>query len=106
MPQQRAAARRFCRFELPQHGIVDQAMAAKTRPAMHHPMPDRNRLGFFAVREKRPDACERFPLSFEIRRFGNQRLVVRVFDPELALAATDRLRLARKEHLRDGHSTR
>ena len=91
-----------CGFELPQHGVVDQAMAAKTRPAMHHAMPDRGQLGFFAVREKRPDSCERFPLGSEVRRFGNQRLVVRVFDPELALAATYRLRLARKEHLRDG----
>ena len=97
-----SGAKTACRFELPQHGVVDQAMAAKIRPAMHHAMPDRGRLGLFAVREKRPDACDRFLLGSEIRRFGNQRLVVRVFHPEPALAATDRLRLARKKHLRDG----
>ena len=53
-------------------GIVDQAMAAKVRPAVHHAMPDRGRLGLFAVCEKRPDACDRIPLGSEIRRFGNQ----------------------------------
>jgi hypothetical protein len=65
-------------------------------------MPYRGRLGLFAVCEKRPDACDRVLLGSEIRRVGNQRLVVRVFRPKLALAVADRLGLAREKHLRDG----
>src|SRR5258707_10021470 len=91
-----------CPFELPQHRFVDQAMAAKIRPTVHHAMPDRGRLGLFAVCEKRPDACDRVLLGSKMRRFGNQRLVVRVFRPELALAVADRLGFAREKHLRDG----
>ena len=56
-----------CRFELPQHRFVDQAMAAKIWPAVHHAMPYRGRLGLFAVCEKRPDACDRVLLGSEIR---------------------------------------
>ena len=89
------------RFELPQHRFVDQAMAAKIRPTVHHAMPDCGRLGLFAVCEKRPDACDRVLLGSEIRRFSNQRLAVRFFRPELALAVANRLGLAREKHLRD-----
>jgi hypothetical protein len=91
-----------CRFELPQHRFVDQAMAAKIWPTVHHAMPDRGRLGLFAVCEKCPDACHRVLLGSEIRRFGHQWLVVCVFRPELAFAVADRLGLAREKHLRDG----
>ena len=31
-----------CRFELPQHHFVDQAMAAEIWPTVHHAMPDRD----------------------------------------------------------------
>ena len=34
-----------CSFDLPQHRFVDQAMAAKIRPPVHHAMPYRDRLG-------------------------------------------------------------
>jgi hypothetical protein len=91
-----------CRFELPQHRFVDQAMAAKIRPTVHHAMPDRDRLGLFAICEKRSDACDRVLLGSEIRRFGNQRLVIRVLRPELALVIADRLGLTREKHYRDG----
>ena len=90
------------RFDLPQHGVVDQAMAAKIWPTVHHAMSDRGRLSVVAVREKRSDACDRVLLGFEIRRFGNQQLVISVFRPELALALADRFGLARENHLRDG----
>ena len=59
-----------CRFELAHHGIVDQAMAAKVRPAVHHAMPDRGRLGLFAVCEKRPDACDGIPW---VRKFADSK---------------------------------
>ena len=91
-----------CRFDLPQHRFVDQAMAAKIRPPVHHAVPYRDRLGLFAVCKKRYDACDRVLLGSEIRRFGNQRLIVRIFRPELALAVADRLGLARQKQLRDG----
>src|SRR5664280_12852 len=90
-----------CRFELPQHRFVDQAMVAKIRPPVHHAMPDRDRLGLFADCEKRCNACDRVLLSSEIRRFGNQRLIVRIFRPELALAVANRLGFAREKHLWD-----
>ena len=51
------------RFELPQHGVVDQAMVAKIRAPVHHAMPDRGRLDLVAVCEKRPDACNRVLLG-------------------------------------------
>ena len=38
------------------------------------------------------------PAGFQNSSFGNQRLVVRVFRPELALAVADRLGLAREKH--------
>ncbi len=90
-----------CCFELPQHGVVDQAMATKIRPTVHYAMPDRDRLDLSTVREKPPDARDRVLLGSEICRFGSQQIVISVSRPELALAATDRLDLAREKHLRD-----
>ena len=69
---------------------------------MHHAIPDRDRFGLFAVCEKPYDACDRVLLGSEIRRLGNQRLIVRIFRPELTLTAADRLGLARQKQLRDG----
>jgi len=91
-----------CRFELPQHRFVDQAVVPKIRAPVHHAMPDRERLDLFAVCEKRLDAFDRVLLGSEIRRFGNQRFIVRIFRPELTLTAADRLGLARQKQLRDG----
>ena len=59
-----------CRFELPQHRFVDQTMTAKIRPTVHHAMPDRGRLGLFAVCEKRPDACDGIPW---VRKFADSK---------------------------------
>ena len=59
-------------FDLAQHPLVDEAMLAKVRPAMHDAMSDRGRLDRVAVCEKCSNACDRVLLGFEIRRFGNQ----------------------------------
>ena len=84
-----------CRFELAQHRVVHQTMAAKIWATMHHAMPDCGRLRLIAVCEKRLDAYDRVLLVSKTRRFANQRLTIRVFDPEPALAVPDRLGLAR-----------
>jgi hypothetical protein len=96
-----SGAKTPCCFELPQHGVVDQAMATEIRPTVHYAMPDRDRLGLSTVREKPPDARDRVPMGSEICRFGSQRIVISIFRPELALSATDRLGLAREKYLRD-----
>ncbi len=56
-------------FDLPQHGVVDQAMTTKIGPTVHHAMSDRRRLGIVAIIQERSDACERILLRSKIRRF-------------------------------------
>ena len=53
-----------CRFDLPKHRVVDQAMGAKMRPTMHHAMPDRDRLNLFAVCEQSSRCAQPRPAEF------------------------------------------
>ncbi len=82
-------------FDLPQHGVVDEAMTAKICPTVHHAMSDRCKPNVLEALQERSDACERILLRSEIRWLGNEKFAISVFRPERALALPDRLSLTR-----------
>src|SRR6185437_13065164 len=50
------------RFDLPQHGIVDETMTAKSWPTVHHAMTYRCRPNVLPPLQERSNACERILL--------------------------------------------
>jgi hypothetical protein len=84
--------------ELPEHGIVDQAMAAKPGSAMHEAMSDGGGGGHIGIGQESADADDRRSLAGNGYRLREQCRSARISYAEVAFLVADRLGLARKQH--------
>ena len=90
---------RGCGPESLQYRIVDQAMAAKLRPAMYEAMSDRGRRRQRTLGQKSAYADDRRALVGNSGGFANQRRALRIVGPEVAFTAVTQLRRAARKPL-------